>query len=598
MEYLYGWSNGSTDTPDIEITGYEWLRLYKYIKHRLIYFLLIVFYLLDSTFSQVRLVIQGKLATILVNSDFETADDFVVAIDNISGLMLLSIIAKFVVDMILNYLESYYMENFSKDLKVTIMEKILSQDVSYFDKTQTGVILSRISSDVSNSYDALTETIFDFIYCIYNFVVGIVICFAESWQVTLIALSCFPIYGLSQILGKKYINRLYLNYNDTSTKATAKAEEILTCFRTVRPFDAELREYHSYRQRLFAVHDVLLKTSFVRGCQRSVESLTHWGMASFVLYYTGIQAIQGKIDPGAIVTIMSIIHTWSYTITSAFSSISDMRKANVSCAKLVEIIDRQPLIKLHEGRELPPKIDGIIEFKNVSFKYPTRDDYALQNLSFKVNKGETVALVGESGCGKSTTLQLIQRFYDVNGGQILVDGNDIKELDPLSLRNQISIVPQGPVIFSMTVKDNVRFGKPHAKREEVVQASTIANAHNFILRLKEGYKTMITQNSLSGGQKQRICIARAILMNAPIILLDEATAALDTESESLVQQSILKLKNEQGTTQIIVAHRLATVRNADRILVMDKGNIVEEGTHDELIQRSGVYARLVQNQLL
>ena len=501
MQYLYGWSNGSTDEANIEITGYEWIRLFKYLRNKLVYAFLVLFYLLDSSFSQVQTVIQGKLATVLVNSDFETADDFVESINKISSYLLLAIITKFVIDMTLGYLESYYMENFQKDLKVEIMERILKQDVTYFDKTQTGVIISRISSDVSNSFDGLTETILDFIYCIYNFIVGIIICFAESWQVTLIALSCFPIYGLSQIIGKRYINRLYLNYNDTSTKATAKAEEILTCFRTVRPFDAELREYHSYRQRLFAVHDVLLKTSFVRGIQRSVESLTHWGMASFVLYYTGIQAIDRKIDPGAIVTIMSIIHSWSYTVTSAFSSISDLRKANVSCAKLVEIIDREPLIKLGEGRDLTKRVNGIIEFKNVSFKYPTRDEYALNKLSFKVNQGETVALVGESGCGKSTTLQLIQRFYDVNDGQILVDGNDIKELNPLSLRSQISIVPQGPVIFSMSVKDNVRFGKPRANHEEVVCATTTANAHNFIVKLKDGYKTMINHNSLSGGQK-------------------------------------------------------------------------------------------------
>lgn len=598
MQYLYGWSNGSTDEANFEITGFEWMRLFRYVKNKFAYFCLLLFYLVDSSFRQLRVVIQGKLATVLVDSDFETPDDFVDSINYISTILLASIVAQFVADMIAAIMESFYMTRFVRDLRVEIMSKILEQDVSYFDQTQTGVILSRLSDDVSNACDALTDTISDFLYCIYDFLIGIVVSFVQSWQVTLIALCSFPIYGLSQCLGKHYINRLYLNYNDKSTKATAKAEEILTSFRTVKPFDSELREYHSYRDHLFEVHHVLLKTSIVRGIQRSVESLTQWGMTSFVLFYTGIQAVRGEIDAGSIVTIMSIIQSWSYSVSSSFSSFSDFRKANVSAAKLCQIIDRVPLVKVDEGNEINQRVKGTIEFRNVSFKYPTRDEYALKNLSFKVNQGETIALVGESGCGKSTTLQLIQRFYDVNEGQILIDGIDIKTVNPISLRTQISIVPQGPVIFSMNVKDNIRFGKPQAKRDDVVHSATIANAHNFILRLKDGYKTMITQTSLSGGQKQRICIARAVLLNAPVILLDEATAALDTESESLVQKSITQLKEEQHSTSIIVAHRLATVRNADRILVLEKGSIVEEGSHEELLQRSGAYAQLVQYQLL
>jgi ABC-type multidrug transport system fused ATPase/permease subunit len=216
-------------------------------------------------------------------------------------------------------------------------------------------------------------------------------------------------------------------------------------------------------------------------------------------------------------------------------------------------------------------------------------------LSFTVEPGETVAIVGESGCGKSTTLQLIQRFYDVSEGQILIDGMDIRDLSPMDLRNQIAIVPQTPVMFSLSVKDNVRFGRPKATREEVVNAATVANAHSFITQLRGGYKTFVQQNNLSGGQKQRICIARAVLIDAPILLLDEATAALDTESEQLVQEALGNFR--QGKTAILVAHRLATIRNADRILVMDGGKIIETGTHDQLLAASGAYARLIQHQL-
>lgn len=598
MDDLFGWSNGSTDDSQLNISGFEWVRLFKYLRYKVQFFLMIFFYVLHSGLSRYRTVIQGKLATVLVNSNFDTPEDFLDSINNISFEIILVIIAEFVTMMISSICESFYLNNFEHDLKVELMENILNQDITYFDENETGVILSRVTEDVSNFWDSLTYTSMDFLYSIFDFLLGIVIILIESWQTLFITLLCLPIYGLSEFIGSKYINQLYLNYNDSKTKVNAKAKEILTSFRTVKPFDSELREYHSYRSRLFDVHHVLVKTSVVRAIQSAVESFANWGMASIAFYILGIQAVQKKIEPGTIVTIMSIIYDWIYSLTTIFATFNDFRKANISAAKIMEIIDRQPLIKNDEGNDPGHKIQGRIEFRNVSFKYPSREEYALKNLSFKVNKGETVALVGESGCGKSTTLQLLQRLYDTNEGQILIDDLAITDLKPYYLRSQISIVPQGPVIFSMSVKDNIRFGKPKSHREDVLKASMIANSHEFIVHLKEGYKTEINQNSLSGGQKQRICIARAVMMDSPIILFDEATAALDTESEKLVQESLTKLRNEKKSTSIVVAHRLATVRNASRILVMDKGKIVEEGTHDELIQRSGVYQHLVQHQLM
>jgi ABC-type multidrug transport system fused ATPase/permease subunit len=320
-----------------------------------------------------------------------------------------------------------------------------------------------------------------------------------------------------------------------------------------------------------------------------------WGMIAMVTYVMGRMAIAKMIEPGDLVVLMNIIYPWGSAFAALFSAITEFRTGNISCSKLVEIMQREKTIPLHRGREFR-EVSGQIQFKDVVFKYPGRSENALDGLSFTVNAGERVAIVGESGCGKSTTLTLTQRFYDVASGSITLDGRDLRELKPRFIRESIAIVPQTPVLFTMSVKDNVRFGRPRADREEVVRAAKMANAHEFIVELPMTYRQMVAQSSLSGGQKQRICIARAIMMGSPVLLLDEATAALDTENEKLVQDALDSYGC--GRTTIVVAHRLATVAQASRILVMEHGRIVQTGTHEELLaDERGVYAHLVRHQL-
>jgi ABC-type multidrug transport system fused ATPase/permease subunit len=304
------------------------------------------------------------------------------------------------------------------------------------------------------------------------------------------------------------------------------------------------------------------------------------------------------LEPGDMMVLMMALMLGTMGISQGLAMVDDFKKAGMSSAKLLNLIDARPKVDRHDGEHSingEKTVRGKVEFRDVGFKYQTQTSWAVRNLSFTVEPGQTVAFVGESGCGKSTTLQLIQRFYDVQEGAILIDGVDIKTLAPEFVRKQISIVPQGPVLFSLSVRDNVRYAKPDATEDEVAHAAQVGNAHNFIQELPENYNTTVQQTSLSGGQKQRICISRAILQDAPIMLLDEATAALDTESEQLVQQSLESVRH--GKTAILVAHRLATVINADLIFVFKDGHIEETGRHTELLARDGLYADLVRFQL-
>jgi ABC-type multidrug transport system fused ATPase/permease subunit len=586
---------GSPDDPDIEITGREWIRIFGYVKNRWLFLLTVIVNLATSSSDYLLSLIQGRLATALVESEYETPEDLMSSVNMIAAQLIGAICLIFALNLINAYFESKSIPQFLRDLRIAVMKAILDQDSTFFDENHTGLLLSRLSDDIASAHDAYTTRIMQLCRVSFQWCVGLAICLSQSRKATLMIIISLPLYAGSQLAGRGLIDRLWLEFNDTTTQMSAKAEEILTSFRTVRSFDAERREYGSYKRRLWDLHNVLVRTSYVQGAKGFAGTFITWGTASFVLYYTGSQAIRGEIEPGAIVTIMAVIQTWAQAFSAIFSAISDFRKSNVASAKLLEILERESKIKLEQGAVVSHRLCGKLEFVDVGFKYETRNHYAVENLSFVIQPGETVAIVGESGCGKSTTLQLIDRFYDVEKGQILVDGMNVKELSPISLRSQIAFVPQSPVIFSMNIRDNVRYGVPSAPRESVLCAAQTANAHSFIVQLVDGYKTRVQQNSLSGGQKQRICIARAIMMESPIILLDEATAALDTESERLVQEAVSKFRHEK--TVIVVAHRLATIRNADRILVMQDGTIVESGTHDDLLIANGAYARLVQHQL-
>ncbi|OHS94222.1 ABC transporter family protein [Tritrichomonas foetus] len=485
---------------------------------------------------------------------------------------------------------------FLVDIRRKLYSSLLDQDIAYFDKTSTGAQISRLSEGVAFIRDVYVDTLYLTIKAVALAIAGLVVALVEEWLVTF-EMIAFPI-AIALVLfgGNKWANKIWDQYKAAGTESTEKAVEIVTEFRTVKSFDNEMYEADQFENNLYDEDKILRKVSIVRGLTYCLALLILGALGIVLAWYTLKLLVENpmKYTLYSLLTVSCGMVMLTLGIDQILTTSDDFKMASLAARNIIKIINTKPTIDRKLGQELD-NVVGDIEFKNVAFKYQGSENYALKNLSFKINAGETVAFVGESGCGKSTTLQLLQRFYDIVEGQILIDGVDIREISPRCLRSFISIVPQSPVLFSMSISENIKYGKESETEEHIAQAAQAGNAHNFIMELPENYKTVVQQTSLSGGQKQRICISRAILAKTPILLLDEATAALDTESEQLVQQSLENFRH--GKTSIMVAHRLATVVNADRIFVFQEGHIAETGTHKELLEANGIYADLAKYQL-
>lgn len=521
--------------------------------------------------------------------------------DEMKGLVLVIglVLILFLLKNFFNYLAMYFItflrNGVLKDIRNKMYAKIVDLPISYYSEKRKGDVIARITSDVleiQHSFLSILELI---VREPLTILFTIVIMFGISTKLTLFVFIFIPIAGMIISRIGKSLKKKSDRVQKEQGEFLSIVEETLGGLRVIKAFNSESRFYKTFTtstNRFFHFSNKLLNRQNLASPTGEFLGILVIGV---LLWFGGKMVLIDKtLDASSFIAYMGL----AYNILTPAKAISKasfgVKKGNAAAERVLEILETEnPIVEKNEA-VVKPTFDKGIEINGVSFKY--EDEYVLKNFNLKVPKGKTVALVGQSGSGKSTIANLMTRFYDVNEGEIKIDGVDIRDFTKKSLRNLMGLVTQDSILFNDTVKNNIGLGKENAKEEDVIEAAKIANAHDFISELPLGYNTNIgdSGNKLSGGQKQRLSIARAVLKNPPIMILDEATSALDTESERLVQDALEKMM--QNRTSIVIAHRLSTIQNADTIVVLQRGEIVEQGSHSQLMDKNGVYKKLVTMQ--
>ncbi len=481
-------------------------------------------------------------------------------------------------------------------LRKELYASILKQEVAFFDERKTGELTSRLASDTSVLQNAVSVNVSMGLRNIATALGALVLIWVISWRLTLVMLAVVPPIAFGAVIYGRRLRALAREVQDALGKSSDVAVESISGLRTVRAFGAEAKEAARYGAAVDTSFDLASRRIRMSAVFTGFASFLAFASASLVLWYGGHLVLGHVLTVGQLTSFLLYTIFVGVSLGALADLWADFTKASGAAERLFELIDRQEAMP--NTGEKPAEVHGRVEFKDVTFAYPTRPDApVLTGLNLSIEQGEIVAVVGPSGAGKSTLAALVSRLYDPTGGQLLLDGKDLKVLNPAWLRDQVGIVSQEPILFSTSIEENVRYGRSNATREEVLKACEVANARSFIERFPEGLATPVGERGvqLSGGQKQRIAIARAVLKDPAILILDEATSALDAESEHLVKEALDRLMT--GRTTMVIAHRLSTVRDADRVLVMDGGKIAQSGTHDSLMAQEGIYKKLVERQL-
>ncbi|MCS6295752.1 MAG: ABC transporter ATP-binding protein [Nitrospira sp.] len=487
-----------------------------------------------------------------------------------------------------SYLTAWVSQRVMADFRIHLFAHLETLSVNFFSKRRTGELMSRLMNDVTVIQNVVTDTPIDAAKQIVTFIGGAGFLFAMNWQLCLLILVLLPMLVVVAKLFGRRLRALSTKIQDQTASVSTLVEEVIAGIRVVKSFVQTKREEERFVAQVQSAMELSLRRATIMAWFVPTIIFVTFAAAALVLWYGGRQVIDGSVSPGDLFAFVLFAGILIGPFGSAARVFAQIKEAQGAMQRVFEILDTHAEIADAPGAIELPAVRGHVRAENLSFAYDPRQP-VLSDVSFEAKPGELIAIVGPTGSGKTTIMNLLHRFYDPTSGRLTIDGHDVKDVRLDSLYRQIALVPQDTILFGGPIRDNIRYGREDATEEEIVAASTAAHAHEFIVGFPDGYQTIVGEKgiNLSGGQRQRVAIARAILKNPRILLLDEATSALDTESERLVQEALERLMVNRTT--FVVAHRLSTIQRADRILVLNKGKIVESGTHAALLEQQGLY---------
>ncbi|EKT4520104.1 ATP-binding cassette domain-containing protein [Flavobacterium psychrophilum] len=563
--------------------------IFKYAgNHKWKFYVGLFFLLLTSITALAFPKFLGLLVDCVANKDAAKANKIALGLFGI--LILQSCFSFFRLSLFINFTE-----NTLANLRFALYQNLIKLPMSFYAQKRVGELNSRLSADISQLQDTLTSTIAEFLRQFILIIGGFIILATISPKLTLMMMSIVPVVAVAAVIFGRFIRKYGKKTQDKIAESQVVVEETLQGITNVKAFANEWYEIERYKNKINEIVKIAIKGGQYRGFFASFIIICLFGAVVSVVWYGVTLTISGEMkNVGQLISFV----LYSAFIGASFGGIaelySQLQKAIGSTERIFELLEETPEKISGIQSSIKEKIKGEVTFQNVAFTYPSRKEIqVLKDVSFKASFGQKIAIVGPSGAGKSTISSLLLRFYDIESGTILIDDKNIYDYDLENLRGNMSIVPQDVILFGGSIRENIAYGKPDATEEEIMIAAKQANALNFVNGFPEKFDTIVGERGikLSGGQRQRIAIARALLKNPSILILDEATSSLDSESEKLVQEALETLM--EGRTSIIIAHRLSTIRNADAILVLDNGIIAEQGTHKELIEiENGIYKNL------